>query len=444
MEIANRELDGVIYLAMHLAGHGLPTLFGERMVNEYVFRLGAGRPVVYFDKDQSIDANRTVLENGGHVINLNAEGQNLDMFPQLIELFAKASPTFSAMFVRGEAQRARLAEAFPEDRKERVIATGHPSFDILDARFNSYHESADIVARHGRDYIQINTQFVTFNHKMGFDAYMKMVSGLKEWRDVYTNEEFLAFKQRQRDFEGEVANRFLGMAEAVAAAFSDRHVIVRPHPMEDRVFYDTRLGGTSNIFVEPDGPVRPWLATAGAVVHHSCTTGVEALLMGRTVVRFDPVRGEDGENMQSRAGLQAGTVEQVIEAIRNGVMPEAIRMEQLESMRSHTANCCGQLASPQIAAYVAGLAGTGETWIPEPLGMVESAKCWRKYLSKVLRARQPGRVGRKVRYALEKFPRVPLAEIRRLVERFAEADPGLPACEVSQLGLNAFLLTPKG
>lgn len=443
MEIAHRELDGVLYLAMHLAKQGMPTLFGERMVHEYLFRLNKDMPVVYFDQDQNEDVNRTILENGGHVINLNAEGQNLDMIPQLIELFAKIAPTLSAMFVRGEEQRRHLVEAFPADKKETVYATGHPSFDILDERFTSYHESEDIVARHGRNYIQINTQFVTFNHKMGFDHYMKMISNLKEWKDLYTDEGFLDLTRRQRDFEGKVAHQFIDMIKVVASEFPEKHVIVRPHPMEARAFYDDRLSGEDNLFVEPGGPVRPWLSSAEAVVHHSCTTGVEALLMGKNVVRFDPVKSDVGENMQSKAGFRVETVEQVVEAIRSGSMSEEVRWEQIESMRPHMANCGGRLASPEIAAHVAELASGGTTWLPEKLGMVEAAKCWRKYLSKVLRARQPGRVGKKVRYALEKFPRLPLAEVERLVARLRAADPELPDCEIQQLGLNVFLMKPK-
>ena len=49
MEIATRELDRVLYLALHLAKCGLPTLFGERMVHEYLFRLNEERSVVYSD-----------------------------------------------------------------------------------------------------------------------------------------------------------------------------------------------------------------------------------------------------------------------------------------------------------------------------------------------------------------------------------------------------------
>ena len=64
------------------------------------------------------------------------------MYPQLIELFAKVAPTLSVMFVRGEEQIRFLAEAFPEDKKDAIIASGRPSFDLLDSRFSSYRRGS--------------------------------------------------------------------------------------------------------------------------------------------------------------------------------------------------------------------------------------------------------------------------------------------------------------
>ncbi|MGL1861997.1 MAG: hypothetical protein OCC46_05675 [Pseudodesulfovibrio sp.] len=443
MEIVNRELDGVLYLAMHLAKQGIPTLFGERMVHEYIFRLNKGKPVIYFDQEQNGDVNQFVLDEGGLVINLNAEGQNLDMYPQIVDIFAKVAPTFSAMFVRGEEQKKSLVEKFPEDRKDCVIASGHPSFDILNSRFNSYHEDPDIVAQHGRDYIQINTQFVTFNHKMGFDDYLKMISKLKEWKELYSDESFLELNNRQREFEGKIAHEFIEMAKRVAAEFPDRHIIVRPHPMEGHDFYTSQLSEIPNLFVRPGGAVRPWLSSAATMIHHSCTTGVEALLMGKNVVRFDPIENELGENMQSHAGMRAQDIDQVIELVRSGTMSESERQEQIERMRPHMANCGEDLASPAIAGHVAKLVKSGDFWLPEKLNWLESAKCWRKYFSKLLRVHQPGRVGKKVRYALEKFPRLPFSEVETLVGKLKFAEPDLPDVELQELGLNVFLMKPK-
>ncbi|MDK2956423.1 MAG: hypothetical protein PWQ57_1919 [Desulfovibrionales bacterium] len=87
MEILDRELDGVLYLALHLAKQGMPVLFGERMVHEYLFRINAGSPVVYFDQDQNEDVNRRIVDEGGLVVNLNAEGQNIGQSREIIQMW---------------------------------------------------------------------------------------------------------------------------------------------------------------------------------------------------------------------------------------------------------------------------------------------------------------------------------------------------------------------
>ena len=442
IEIANRELDGVIYLSMYLAKHGLPTLFGERMVHEYLFRLEKGRPVVYFDQEQNVDNNQAMLDNGGIVINLNPEGQNLGLFPQLVEMFARVSHTFSAMFVRGEEQRKVLVDAFPDDKKDCVVASGHPSFDLLNTMFRSYHEQAEVIDEHGEDYILINTHFASFNHKMGFENYMRMVSKLKEWKDLYADESFMRQVRSHRDFEEKVANEYVRLARRIAEAYPDRHVILRPHPMEGTEYYASRLSDVANIFVTNEGPVRAWLTSAGWVVHHSCTTGVEALLMGKSVIRFDPVPGETVKNTQALAGVRAETVEQVVAFIEGGGMSEDEQEKQIVSMRPHIANF-GVLAAPVIASYVADLAAGKEAWLPGKVGTWEGIKCWRKYASKLLRSHQPGRNGRKVRYALDKFPRLPLEEVVSRIERMRSCDADLPEVRVTQLALNTFLMEAK-
>ena len=75
LEIAVRELNGMLYQSLHLAAHGLPTLIGERMVDKYVER--SNRPVLYLDSDQCLSVNETVLKNGGMVVNVNPEGMHL-------------------------------------------------------------------------------------------------------------------------------------------------------------------------------------------------------------------------------------------------------------------------------------------------------------------------------------------------------------------------------
>ena len=118
-------------------------------------------------------------------------------------------------------------------------------------------------------------------------------------------------------------------------------------------------------------------------------------------------------------------------------------MNRIDILRPYLANI-ETSAAKTIADMAAGLAEGRETWLPEPLGFIDSLKVWRKHVSKLIRAKQPGKNGRKVRYALNKFPRVRIGTVRDIIERLRKIEPDLPEVDVEQLCLNTFLIRPKG
>lgn len=438
IEIAARELDGVLYLALHLAGHGLPTLLGERMVNQYV--LSSGKPVVYFDSDQDLSVNKAVLAAGGAVINLNAEGLNLLDTPQNVPHFLEIAPAVSRICAWGRKQAALLQANLPAESADLVAVTGYPSFDLARGEFLPYYAREEIVRAHGDDYILINTNF-TCNHVMGYDRYIRMLGRMREWQ-IYNDEEFVEFKRRVAAYQARLLEPFTELARFLALRFPARHVIIRPHPVESLGFYRTRTRDLPNIFVERSGSVRSWIASAGVVIHHDCTTGMEALLMGKPLLRFRPVYDQElAAPIMRDLGIETRTPEDVAELLRADI-PTTELETQHALLEPYFANLDGS-ASPRIAELAAGFSPSGETWLPRPLGPWDSLKCWRKYASKLLRARQPGPNGRKVRYALEKFPRTQVAAIRDRLDRLRAIKPDLPPVRVESLTLNTFLVQPE-
>lgn len=440
IEIANRELDGVIYLALNLAKQGMPTLFGERMVDRYVKH--GGRPVLYFDIDQHRPTNQRIRQNGGRVYNLNTEGFAFLSNKRFISILEHVQDDVDRFLLWGERQREAVQEFLPGDVGQKLAVTGYPSFDLARERFVPYYLRERIVSAHGDDYLLLNTNNGIFNHAMGLDNYLKMIQRMDEWK-MYRDEQYLAFIADQAAYQGQVAHAQRDLVETLAREFPKRHIIVRPHPTEDKSFYTRRLDRYPNVFVTNEGQVREWISSAGFVLHHDCTTSVEALLMGRPVIQFRPVDDERyNDPMLMGIGKPARSAEEVVQIVQAGGVEDALRREQLAALEPSLANV-ERSAAEAIAELVAEQARTFvETWIPEPLGLWGNILCWRKYASKLLRARQPGRNGRKVRYALSKFPRLPLAEVRGRVERMRALEPALPEVEVASLAMNTFLMRP--
>ena len=143
IEIAARELDGVLYLALHLAARGLPTLLGERMVNQYV--LSSRKPVVYFDSDQDLSVNEAVLAAGGRVVNLKPEGLNQWDRVEVVDNLLRILPCVTRICAWGERQAALLRARMPQDKAGLVAVTGYPSFDLAHRDFLPYYRDEDLV-----------------------------------------------------------------------------------------------------------------------------------------------------------------------------------------------------------------------------------------------------------------------------------------------------------
>lgn len=441
IETINRELDGILYLALHLADRGLSILIGDHMAGRYI--LDNDEPVIFFDKDQHRKTNERILKKGGVVLNINAEGQGFVDQPREMQTnFAKVADSVTKVCVWGMRQRDILLELLPEPLRERVVVTGHPSFDLASPTFNPYYLNETIRREHGEDYLLINTSFALFNHQMGFDNYMKMLARMDEWK-VYGTPQYLAHLKNRCAHQERTALALIDLAKTAAARFPNRHVIVRPHPGEGVNFYHERLSGLPNLFITKQGSAREWIASAGAVIHHDCTTGMEATLMGKLVLQYEPYEGIEGSAaLMTTIGQKVTSPGEALALIEQGIMPDETRRELLGKLTPFIANVDGS-SSKAIAKLALEYAGDSNTRLPKPQRLLGQAKCWRKYLSKLLRARQPGHNGRKVRYALNKFSRLRREEVERRIKGLRAAEPGLPEVAVKQLCLNTFLITPR-
>jgi len=441
IEILNRELDGTLLVGLELAKRGLPTLFGERMVTQYVKK--NDHPVIYVDIEQYAPMNSVVLARGGRVLNINAEGLAFLCDTKFISIFEHIKDNVSDICLWGDKQLSIVKEHLPQDMADVLKVTGYPSFDLASERFISYYRNDEIITEHGEDYILINANFGIYNHAMGLGNYLNMIQKMAEW-DVYKDPEYLKWLEKQADYQEQVVEGFLEMVHQLTKAFPERHIIVRPHPTEDNGLYERALRQHHNVFVTNQGGAREWIASASHVIHHDCTTSMEALMMGKPVIQYRPVYDQEyNDPLLASIGSEAETVDLVIECIRAGSMPDELRREQLGKLAPYISNI-NKPASQVIADIAFGYASSEqETWIPEPLGLWDSFKCWRKHLSKVLRSKQPGHNGKKVSYALNKFPRLPLAEVQERVDKMCALDSSLPKVKVDQLALNTFLMQPE-
>jgi hypothetical protein len=97
---------------------------------------------------------------------------------------------------------------------------------------------------------------------------------------------------------------------ALADAFPDRRIRIRPHPVENP---DTWSFARPNVVVDTSDTIVSALETEGTLVYVSgCTTGLDAHLAGVPAVRL----GSGGHGISARMHVEANTPEEAVAAVR--------------------------------------------------------------------------------------------------------------------------------
>jgi hypothetical protein len=138
--------------------------------------------------------------------------------------------------------------------------------------------------KYGR-YLLINTNFGTVNHYFGRDY---IADTLRQQGKIKTQEQESEQNARE-NHQDIIMQAFIDMIPQLCRNFPQHKVIVRPHPSEDFDTWKRATAGLPGAFMIHQGDVVPWLMGADAVVHNSCTTGLQAYLLEKPVISYMPV-----------------------------------------------------------------------------------------------------------------------------------------------------------
>ncbi len=289
IEVASRELDARILLAIRAVAQGTTVLIGQQwlmMWNLQKFRPGVvffkGINKVQFSwmhrakraghKTVAIDEEVTAISNARFVLK---------------EVHESLFPLTDKIFTQGPFQHETISNRFPKVAPK-LTTTGNARWDMLRPAFRGFH-NADVAAirrQHGR-FILVNTNFGYFNSfwggPEGFERVCERVGYIE--RGNAFDEDWLA---KQYEFEARNAEAFVGMIRALSSRYPDHKVILRPHPSESFEYWDERLLPIPRTQVIGGGSAVAWILASDFLVHNGCTTGIEAFLLDSPVGAFSP------------------------------------------------------------------------------------------------------------------------------------------------------------
>jgi surface carbohydrate biosynthesis protein len=350
VEQQQRELDAKLLLACCAAERGFRVVLGSR--HELHLRAARLPRGIYFAKSfrsLSVRIFEILRSLGSDVVACDEEA--LIPYPDALFFTRRVSPEamalVSAFFAWGPASAALFMRC-PGYPGAPVHDTGHPRGDLMRPELRPLlEESVRALRRRFGHFLLVNTNFGTVNHLVPSLGWLNdpEQTRLEALPPGYVDG--LALHRRA------LFEHFQQMVPALARAFPDRQIVLRPHPVEDHAVWRRVAAGHGNVHVLHEGNVLPWLAAAAAVVHNGCTTGVEAFAMGTAAVAYRPLESEEHDLFLPNAlGYAAATLPELCDRLRwiaDGGRGAPDDPAQQKLLAQHLSAREGPLASDRIA-----------------------------------------------------------------------------------------------
>jgi surface carbohydrate biosynthesis protein len=284
IEESDREIDSRLLVASELLARGYRVVMGNQWVlTANLDRLPHG--IIVFKGNNSVQANamRRARVAGFHIASIEEEVFGLARHPHTLTCFDRDIADCCDLFLaQGDDHGAMLVEERGMPAAN-VVVTGNPRADLLRPDFTR-NLDADIQAirdRFGR-FLLVNTNFTGTNHRDGdpvVDFEFRIFAGIIRDDEAGMEEclSLLSWEKRNLRAVMEFIGRF-------REASPETQVVIRPHPGEKMAPWHGAVDGLDGVHVVREGGHLRWTAASAALVHTSCTTGLEAFLLGRPVI----------------------------------------------------------------------------------------------------------------------------------------------------------------
>jgi surface carbohydrate biosynthesis protein len=156
---------------------------------------------------------------------------------------------------------------------EQLTLTGCPRFDFYHPRWRPVFDLLPAGEPGTPPRILINTWYPVVNSRL-----VSVSSNERQLRDDlgWSEEEI----RRYFDAERGAILAFIDLTRRLSHDYPDAEIVLRPHPFESAEVYRAALATLANVRVDGTGPVYPQIFRASVLVARSCTTAVEAAMIG--------------------------------------------------------------------------------------------------------------------------------------------------------------------
>ena len=446
-----RELDSKILLACIAARRGFSSYIGSR--REIHFNITAFPKGIYLSKSitAASDMMFRIMRNLGHEI-VAWDEEALVHLPADTYYSRRLSPAAMAyvshFFAWGE-DNADLWRQYPHLPTDAIIdVTGNPRNDLLRPELHAYYESeVEKIKRAHGEFILVNTNF---NHVNAFTPVQNLFQPVEKPDEIPKTGRAAkgmsrAYAEGLRNHKQAIFEDFQRMIPKLDMAFPNFQIVVRPHPTESQEIYKDIAARCQRVTITNEGNVVPWLLATRALIHNSCTTGVEAYVMRVPAITYRASIDETYDfgfyrlpNLTSHTCFSFEELESTLKKILEGELGPADGGDRQELIKHYLAAQDGPLACERMVEVLEDIAER-QTKRP-PSGMVKRTAGWSLWALRTLIKRykdsRPGSHNRP-EFQRHRYPELSIDDIRRRISKFQQIRGDCNALKVEKF-LNQF------
>ncbi|MEM9278005.1 MAG: surface carbohydrate biosynthesis protein [Pseudomonadota bacterium] len=374
VEVKHREFLSRILLSALAASRGYRVLLGK---DTMIRRLAPALPKgVVFDKSLGTARHGkpqrfNKLEQ--KVIVLDEESTGYYGSPEQFLSVRLASQTLEACerwYCISDTLKDHASKLYP-DHENRFLTSGLLRTDIWRKEFQEFYEQEQkrIAEKHG-PFILFDSNFGGIIHARGDAFVQKQIRGQKKAYSEVEERMARIFAEGKPNLEA-----FIEVLPKLAEWFPSHRIVVRPHPSETVSFWEETFAGNQRITVSNEGVSAPWILASDMMLHHGCTTGIEAEIMGKQHVMFAPHPDEHHDTEVMKAFAPIVKTEDDLKTHIEKNLGKASRRKMTKAKEAFFANLSGKLAAETILDDIDTLSfASGE--LPASLPLSVRLRLW--------------------------------------------------------------------
>ncbi len=402
VEVKHREFLSRIVLSAEAVSSGYRVLLGK---DTMIRRLAPALPPgVIFDKSLGTARHgkpQRFKRLGHKVVVLDEESTGYYGSPEQFLSVRLAEETLDACdrwLCISDIVKEHASSLFPS-HANKFKTTGLIRTDVWRKVFQPFYDAhcQKILETHGK-FILFNSNFGGIIHARGDAFVQKQIRGQKQSYSQVEARMAKIFDEGKPNLAA-----FIEVLPKLAKWFPDHRIIIRPHPSETVSFWEETFAGQDRILVSNEGVASPWILASDMMIHHGCTTGIEAAIMGKKHVMYSPHPDEHHETDVMRAFAPIVKTEAALKSHIAENLNKPPRQRITKFQEQFFANLSGKTATRSILETIDELAfSSGE--LPTSLPLAIRARLWL--------ANNKNRSDREKNYIKQKWPGSSTEEIR--------------------------------